>query len=284
MRRSTLLATLVFAMNVFAAEPPVLPGAQPPATTPGTVSAAPATTAATAAQTTPISADAKPTAASADTQTQPEFDSLGGNTILLERARALEPDKDVSIVQQRTVNRRGRVEFAPEMASVFGGQTYTSTKSIAINANYHFTPRFSVGAKYSYFFNTLSDEGNALMDTALADYQANPQNPTMPYPELDWAKDEILGMINWYPLYGKINWFDKSVVHFDLYGLAGYGQVTLKSGSAPTYTAGGGIGFWFNPHLSTRLEMRYQTYQVEYFTGSKDLDLTIGSLQVGWIL
>jgi outer membrane beta-barrel protein len=271
MRRSILLATLLFAMNAYAA--------QPPATQPGTVSAAPE-----AATTTPISPEAKQAPTANDAPAQPDFDSLGGNTILLERARALEPDKDVSIVQQRTVDRRGRVEFAPEMSSVFGGQVYTSTKALALNANYHFTPRFSVGVKYSYFFNTLSDEGNALMDNALADYNAHPQNPTVPYPQLDWAKDEVMALANWYPLYGKINWFDKKVVHFDIYGLAGYGQVNLKSGSAPTYTAGGGIGFWFNPHLSTRLEMRYQTYTAQYFTGAKDLDLTVGSFQVGWML
>jgi outer membrane immunogenic protein len=215
---------------------------------------------------------------------QPDFDSLGGNTILLERARALEPDKNVSIVQGRTVDRRKRVELAPELASVFGGQTYTSTKSIGINANFHFTPRFSVGVKYSYFFNTLSEEGNALVDAALADHQANPENPTVPYPQLDYAKDEVLALMNWYPLYGKINWFDKSVVHFDIYAIGGYGQVRLDSGDSPTYTAGGGIGFWFNQHLSTRFEMRYQNYTAEYFTGKKDMDLTVGSFQMGWIL
>ena len=90
--------------------------------------------------------------------------------------------------------------------------------------------------------------------------------------------------MNWYPLYGKINWFERSVVHFDIYALGGYGQVRLNSGPTSTYTAGGGIGLWITQHFTTRLEMRYQTYAAKYYAGTKDLDLTVGSLQMGWLL
>jgi outer membrane beta-barrel protein len=224
--------------------------------------------------------------AAAQDKTLPEadFDSLGGNTILLERAKALEPEKNISIVQARTVSRRHRVEIAPELSSTFGGDSYARTKSLGINLNYHFTPRISVGLKYNYSFNSLTREGEAMVDRAYDDFQADPENPSSPYPEIDYVKDEALALVNWYPIYGKINLFEKSVVHFDVYALGGGGQVRLRSGATSTYTAGGGIGFWISQHFSTRLEMRYQNYTAKYLDGEKPLDLTVGSLQMGWLL
>ncbi len=215
---------------------------------------------------------------------EPDFDSLGGNTILLERARALEPDKSVSIIQQRTVSRRNRLELAPEFSGTFGGEAYARTKSLGLNLNYHFTPRFSVGVKYNYSFNTLTPEGEALVDQAYADYLANPSNPNKAYPELDWAKSEWIGALTWYPVYGKLNFFDQSVVHFDLYTLAGAGQVSLRSGPTTSYTAGIGSGFWMSQNFTTRIEMRWQRYTAQYFSGPRELDLAIGSLQMGWML
>lgn len=220
----------------------------------------------------------------AQEQKEADFDSLGGNTILLEKAKALEPDQNVSIVQVRTVDRRHRVEIAPEFAGTFGGDPYTNTKTIGLNINYHFTPHWSVGLKYNYAFNSLTPEGEAMADRAYDNYIANPESPNSPYPEMNYLKDETFALLNWYPIYGKLNLFDKSVVHFDLYALGGYGQARLRSGTTPTYTAGGGVGFWITPHFSTRLEMRYQNYTAKYPTEEKNLNLAIGSVQMGWLL
>ncbi len=219
-----------------------------------------------------------------ETTSEPDFDSLGGNTILLERAKALEPEKQISIVQTRTVNRRNRIELAPELASTFGGDSYMRTRTLGINAGYHFNPRLSVSLKYNYAFNNLTDEGEAMVDRARADFEANPENPSSPYPDLDYVRDEAMALVNWYPLYGKLNLLNKAVAQFDLYTLAGAGQVRLRSGTTSTYTAGCGIGFWINRNLSTRFEVRYQNYTAQYLTGEKDMDLTIGSLQMGWML
>lgn len=226
------------------------------------------------------------TASAQEAKETPEadFDSLGGNTILLEKAKALEPDKNITIVQARTVNRRHRVEIAPEFSGTFGGDAYSQTKSVGLNVHYHFTPRFSVGLKYNYAFNSLTSEGEAMVDRAVADFNADTENPSSPYPEIDYVKDEALALLSWYPIYGKINLFEKSVVHFDVYALGGGGQVRLSSGPTTTYTAGGGIGFWISQHFSTRLEMRYQNYTAKYIDGDKPLDLTVGSLQMGWML
>jgi outer membrane beta-barrel protein len=85
-------------------------------------------------------------------------------------------------------------------------------------------------------------------------------------------------------MYGKINFFDVSVVQFDIYSLAGAGTMQLSSGSTPTYTAGGGIGFWLSQHVTSRLEVRYQNYQDTVYTGSRNLNLIVANLGLGVLL
>ncbi len=218
------------------------------------------------------------------TATDADFEALGGNKIFFEKAKDIQPEKTVSIVQNRTVDMKNRFELAPEFSGVFGGDTYSRTKSVGLNAHFHINYNWSVGAKYNYAFNSLTPEGEALMDKAIADYNANPQNPSASYPELNYEKSEAMGLVNWYPVYGKFNMMDVSVVHFDFYLVGGYGQIQLAKSSSPTYTAGTGLGFWMSNNFTTRFEMRYQNYTSEYLGASKKMDIAVASVQMGWLL
>lgn len=219
-----------------------------------------------------------------DSELERDFDSLGGNRILLERARALNPEVQNTVVQSRTVSRRNRWEIAPEYSGTFGGDTYSRTQSLAMNFHYHLNPRWSLGAKFGISANRLTPEGEAMVDRAYEDYLRDPKNPEFPLPELDYPKNEMMAVVNWYPVYGKLNLLDKAVAQFDTYVIAGAGTVTLKSGATSTGTLGAGVGFWLNPRVSTRVEMRYQTYEAQYLTGAQKLDLAVASVQVGWLL
>lgn len=216
--------------------------------------------------------------------TEAEFDSLGGNKIFLEKAKALQPDQNVSIVQNRAVSLNNRVEFAPEFSGSFGGDTYTRTKNLGLNAMFHFNPRWAIGAKYSKSFNNLTKEGEAMVDKAYAEFQKNPANPTLNFAELDYPKSEMMAMVNYAPIYGKLNLFDKGIAHFDFYLVSGYGQMQLYSGPTSTYTGGAGLGFWVSQHFSTKVEMRYQNYTAKYFENEKKMDLAVASVQMGWLL
>ena len=213
-----------------------------------------------------------------------DFDALGGNEILFEKAKDLQPETTVSIVQNRTIQKKYRFELAPEFSGVFGGDTYSRTKSIGLNVNFHLNYNWSIGAKYNTSFNSLTPEGEALMDQAIADYNANPQDPSASYPEINYQKSEALALVNWYPIYGKFSMFDASVVHFDFYLLGGYGQMQLSKSSSPTYTAGTGLGFWVTNNFTTRMEMRYQNYNSEYLGVTKKMDVAVASVQMGWLL
>lgn len=226
----------------------------------------------------------KAAAQNSNVASEVDFDALGGNEILFEKAKALHPEKTVSIVQNRTIQKKNRFELAPEFSGVFGGDTYSRTKSVGLNVNFHLNYNWSVGAKYNYSFNSLTPEGEAMIDQAMADYNANPQSPSAAYPEINYQKSEALALVNWYPIYGKFSMFDASVVHFDLYLVGGYGQMQLSKSSSPTYTAGTGLGFWVSNNFTTRMEMRYQNYNSEYLGVTKKMDVAVASVQMGWLL
>lgn len=206
-----------------------------------------------------------------------DFDTLGGNDVLLEKAKALNPEAEIRVVQDRVVRRRNRLEIAPEFLSVLGGDAYNSTTSAGINLHYHFIPQLSVGLKYSYAFNSLRQEGEWLLSDVSVNDKAR-------IPDIDWPKQETMLLVNFYPFYGKINFFELGVSHFDIYATGGVGQLELKSGTTTSYTAGGGIGFWFSQHLSTRLELRWEGYKAKRFNGETDMNTTVGGIQIGYLL
>ena len=208
-----------------------------------------------------------------------DFDSLGGNKVLLEKARALNPDQEVMVVQDRVVNRKYRFEMAPEFNSVLGGDNFLITRAASANAHFHFNHRWSLGAKYSQMFNRLSQDGeNLLTDTAAI------SKGRALVPDIDYPKSQWLLTLDYYPLYGKLNFFNKSILQFDIYGLVGAGRIELSSGSTSTWTAGAGVGFWISQHLTTRLEMRYQNYKAVRYNGPYNVDLTVAGVQVGYLL
>lgn len=207
-----------------------------------------------------------------------DFDSLGGNDVLFEKAKALHPETTVRAVQNRVVPRRKRLEIAPEYANVFGGDPYNKTQNVGANLHFHFTPQWSVGVKYNYAFNKLSSEAEAMM----SDQLVNEGRAIVA--DVDYPKSQYMALLNWYPFYGKMNLWDLGISHFDVYTILGYGQMQLRSGSTPTYTAGGGVGFWLSQHLTARAEVRYQSYKAKHYTGETAMNTTVLGLQIGYLL
>jgi outer membrane immunogenic protein len=211
-----------------------------------------------------------------------DLDSLGTNAESIRRANKLESRSRIAIVQNRTVDRHWRVELGTNYGAVASGDSFLNTQALSLNADLHVTPKFSVGVRYAKEFNQLTADGKAIYDNAQALYNAHDVHYRAP--QIDYPESSLLGVINWYMMYGKINFFDVSVVKFDIYSLAGAGTMQLSSGSTPTYTAGGGIGFWLSQHVTSRLEVRYQNYQDTVYTGSRNLNLIVANLGLGVLL
>jgi outer membrane immunogenic protein len=186
-----------------------------------------------------------------------DFDSLGGNAEIVGRAQALDPDNKVKIVQNRAVDRHNRFELGVNYGLVSGGDTYMRTQNLGGNLDFHFTPKWSVGVRYYKSYSSLTPEGRDIYDDANRQFQAGHKYNV---PAIDYPIDTGLLVVNWYPIYGKLNLFDLGIAHFDIYTLLGYGKMFLDSGSTDTYAAGGGVGFWWTQNIASRLEIRYQPY------------------------
>jgi outer membrane beta-barrel protein len=206
-----------------------------------------------------------------------DFDALGGNRVLLEKAQALSPETTVLIVQNRQVSRRRRFELAPEYANIVGGDPYVKTQSLGMNLHFHITPHWSLGLKYVYALNELRPEGEALI------YDRKLTRDGLVPDVMDYLKSETLAVLNWYPIYGKVNLFDLGVAHFDVYAVAGGGFVELAKGRSNTYTGGAGVGFWFVPHYTLRTELRFQTYDQQIYSGKRSLQTTVLNIQAGYL-
>ena len=217
-------------------------------------------------------------------QVEQELDSFGGNEALYMKAKALNPEVESEVVQNRFSNRANRFEFAPEFSGVFGGDSYNRTTNAGMNVHYHITPKWSVGVKYNYSFNTLTPEGKNMVARATAAAEANPKDPNYLFPQVIYQKSEMLGLVNWYPIVGKLSFGSWGVAHFDTYLMGGYGTLELSNASVPVMTAGVGIGFWMNQNLTTRFEYRAQQYKSEYYSRDEDIMTGVASVQMGWML
>lgn len=210
-----------------------------------------------------------------------DFRSLGGNKDILERARMLDPNNRVRIVQNRLVDRTLRLEVGADAGVVSGGDTYIDTTNFGVRADLHLTPRWSVGGRIYQSFNELTAQGKA---EAKAIKQAEASGNYSEVIDIDYPVRTVMGTLAWYPIYGKLNLFDAGISQFDVYGFVGAGSITTKSGDHPTFGLGAGVGVWLTNHLSTRFEARYQNYTDENYTGKRNLDIMVVNASIGFIL
>lgn len=215
-------------------------------------------------------------------QAQSDFDSLGSNEGILKRAQALSTKQQVRIVQKRAVDRDLRFEIGGFYGGVSGGNSYLNTQPYGGMLEFHVTPKFSVGARYSSYTSGLSSEGENQFNAARAAQAAGRTDYSVP--EIDAPQSSVMGTLSYYPMYGKLNFFDLTVVQFDFYALAGYGQMQTKNGSSPMWTAGGGVGFWWTQHFSSRIEIRHQSYSETLLQGTRGVGAMIGTVGIGLLL
>ena len=221
-----------------------------------------------------------------------DFDSLGRNKVLLEKAKALEPNKKIEIIQDRIINRKNRHEFYPgyEMVQA-GGSPYFHSQMISMNYMYHISPYWSVGLNYGYAFNQLSTEGQNVIDygkrkqNELLEEDPNSTDKADPFiPEMNWLKQSVMAQVDWYPIYGKFKLLNTAIVHFDIYTTLGVGKIELKNNDSNLYQFGLGMGFWWSQNLTSRLEAKYSSYVSEFFSSENRENIGSFAVYMGYML
>lgn len=216
-----------------------------------------------------------------------DIDSLGGNRPLMDMAQALDPENRARIVQRRTVDRYNRLELGIAYGGIAGGDPYVRTQSLGVNADFHITPHWALGLRYNDYGNSLTPEGQRMYDEYRSDRAAGNLGS---FVDTDSPQRSGVAILEWYPIYGKINMFDSGIAQFDFYLLGGGGQMQLeKEGGVALMTAGAGIGFWVNNHFTIRGEARWQNYHDQVMqsggdTVSRNINGAIATLGVGFLL
>ena len=215
--------------------------------------------------------------------TEADLDSLGSDQVFVERAKALDPKNRVQIVQKRAVDRNYRLELGGNYGYIGGGNSYLTSQNLGGYLDFHINPNWSVGFRYNNFINSLTSEGNAVY--ALAQERQKDSSFGVVVPGIDSPKDTELATICWYPIYGKMNFFNSWVPHFDLYALAGYGKTQTVSGyNSDTFAGGLGLALWISQHFTSHLEVRYQSYQDAPYQEQNHENLVIGQISFGILL
>jgi outer membrane beta-barrel protein len=210
-----------------------------------------------------------------------DVDSLGGNDALMEMAQAIEPENRSRIVQKRLVDRNTRFELGLSYGGNAGGDSYVRTQNIGGSIDFHINPKWALGLRYYDHGNSLTSEGSRVFKDAS---DAMKEGRKYTNPDIDYPLNSQLAIISWFPIYGKINMFDAGIAQFDMYLLAGGGQIKLSSGSAGLVTAGAGVGLWLNNYVTARAEIRYQAYKDQIITGSRDIQNVVGTFGLGLML
>lgn len=210
-----------------------------------------------------------------------DFDSLGGNEKIISRAKSLNSNRTVRVVQNRIVNRSLRLEAGGFYGGIAGGDSYINTSTYGAMAEFHITPQWSIGGRFNKYNNALTSEGNRAFEDA---DKAKQSGQKYTIPTIDYAKQSMLATLTWYPLYGKLNLFDMGVTQFDVYVLGGYGSMTLASGNTALASAGGGIAFWLAQHVSARFEARWQGYTDQQNDQSRRVNTGLATVMLGFLL
>jgi len=213
-----------------------------------------------------------------------DLEGLGSNKDLIKRAQKLDPKNRYRIVQKRLVDRNKRLEISVGGNFVAGGDAYYDTVNLGVQGDFHINPNWSIGARYYKSNNTLTSEGQRVHDLA---QEAISNGTTGLVPDLDPPSQTILGTITFYPIYGKLNFFNVKTVQFDVYTVLGAGTIELlESGQQLTYTAGLGTGIWFTNRFTARVEIRYQGYKdsVGSTLGERQLNTVNAGFTLGFLL
>lgn len=231
--------------------------------------------------TSPLLAQAKSRTSTKRINVSQDVDNLGGNKALVEMATALDPNNRARIVQNRQVDRNLRLELNVNYGGVAGGDPYLRTQKVGVAGEFHFNPRWSLGVRYNDYGNQLTAEGDRVFQEAR---ENNAHSRPGVVPDIDTPQNSVLGVLSWYPIYGKTNLMNLGIAQFDMYLLAGGGQMTLDSGTTSLATAGAGVGFWVSQHFSIRTELTYQNYKDRIFSGERNIHTVNGQIGIGLLL
>lgn len=176
------------------------------------------------------------------------------------------------IVNTRYSSLINRHELSLQGGNNFTTEGHLSTQTTALSYRYHINSKFSTGARYTKYSNSLTSSGKKLFRDGTV------------LPDTDFAKNSKELFLNYNTIYGKVRWSEDTVVYFDQYISLGGGKMELASGPTTHGFLDLGLSFWLGKHMSSRIGFKNELYkQTTVLKNEHTIHNAIGYFEIGYL-
>lgn len=169
----------------------------------------------------------------------------------------LAPFTEISVLQKKYLPKTNRLIFTGGF-SLGTNEPFFSPIGANLRAGYFFTE--SLGVELNYFSISTSERDITKDLRNIENIAAE---------GLLYTKNYFGGAFLWSPIYGKMAWFGKKIIPFDLYFSAGTGQTTVSTGEKPsTFHMGTGQIFALSKASAFRWDLSWNIYNAKNSDGS----------------
>ncbi len=160
----------------------------------------------------------------------------------------LSPFSDVAVIQKRFMPKTSRFEFSADLGNTLNNAFFNNWGTI-FRTSYFFNEYWGIEAMYYWLNSSMRDVTKNLED------KQKVETRSLVVPE------RYMGLAaKWIPVYGKIAWFNRHIVPFDLYFNLGAGTTQTRDGSATTFQFSGGQMFFVSKSWGVRWDLAVNNY------------------------
>ena len=158
---------------------------------------------------------------------------------------------DQAVVQKLLYPKEGALELGAAVGWM-PFDTYTTTPVVALRGVKHLSEEMAAEIELSGGYS-LKNHNYKLLETPAYGIQ----------PDAYRFLGGVMADVQWSPVYAKLNWMGKNVIHHDIYGIAGLGgaleQAMMPDGTM-SFSPGGGLGvgmrFFLGDGKVIRIQLR----------------------------
>jgi len=185
-------------------------------------------------------------------------------------------NSDRAIVQKLLYPKEGALELGGAVGWM-PFDTYTTTPMVAVRGVQHLSEELGAELELSGGYS-LKNHNYRLLETPAYGIQ----------PDAYRFLAGLMANLQWSPVYAKMNWMGKNIIHHDVYGIAGVGgaleQAMMPDGST-TFSPGAGLGvgmrFFLGEGRIIRVQLRddflaQERVKTEDWFLKQNVSLTVG--------
>lgn len=184
----------------------------------------------------------------------------------------LAPFSDIAVIQRKYLPRTERFQASANLLVNTNNQFFNNVGA-GLKLAYAFTEKYAVEIEYLYFASAKRDITKNLEEKQ----SIGTENFVEP-------ESYIGGSLKWTPIYGKVAWFEKTIIPFEIYLTPGFGMTsTAYKESVPTFSLGGGQMFALSKATAAHWDFVWHNYSattrvssVETKRNQNDLLLMVG--------